>query len=232
MTSIIGVHPTNPLLCRHPNISLNLPLIEGSGDTVYDLSGNDNNGAIINAEWTSTEHGWALDFNGIDTYVDCGTGSTLAITNEITVEAIIKAETVPTDKWPGVVGKYRHSNKYSFLLHLNPDQTAAFVAGNGTTVRTPVNSISEIAGTGEWCHLVGVCDENVVYIYVNGVQTNQKTISFTLGTNDLSVNIGRWGGDYGDILNGMLIFARIYNHALSAAEVKYSYLDIKRRLRI
>ncbi|MDY6966896.1 MAG: LamG domain-containing protein [Halobacteriota archaeon] len=196
---------------------------EGTGTILNDLSKNGNTGTIYNGTWAASEHGGCLSFNGTNTYVNCGTGSTLAITNKITVEVIIKAETVPADKWPGVVGKYQHSNKYSFLLHLNPDQTAAFVIGNGTTVRTPLNSISEIAGTGEWCHLVGVCDENVVYIYVNGVQTNQKTISFTLGTNDLSVNIGRWGGGAGDAFNGTIDFVRIYNRAMSATEVYNHY---------
>lgn len=42
---------------------------EGSGNTAYDSSGNNNNGMIHGANWTSGVSGYALSFDGIDDYV-------------------------------------------------------------------------------------------------------------------------------------------------------------------
>jgi len=37
---------------------------EGSGDIVYDSSGNENNGTIHGAKWDAGKYGQALQFNG------------------------------------------------------------------------------------------------------------------------------------------------------------------------
>ncbi|GAH26687.1 unnamed protein product, partial [marine sediment metagenome] len=42
---------------------------EGSGNTAYDSSGN-NDGIINGATWTTGYSGYALDFDGTDDYVD------------------------------------------------------------------------------------------------------------------------------------------------------------------
>ena len=44
----------------------------GEGNIVYDYSGNNNDGTIIGASWTTGKFGNALSFDGIDDYVDSG----------------------------------------------------------------------------------------------------------------------------------------------------------------
>ncbi len=43
---------------------------EGTGDTAHDYSGHNYDGTIYGAIWTSGHESFALDFNGIDNYVD------------------------------------------------------------------------------------------------------------------------------------------------------------------
>ena len=43
---------------------------EGSGNTAHDSSGHDYDGTIYGAGWTTGHSGYALDFNGVDDYVD------------------------------------------------------------------------------------------------------------------------------------------------------------------
>ena len=43
---------------------------EGSGNIIYDSSGNGNNGTIYGATWTDGISGTALTFNGVDDYVE------------------------------------------------------------------------------------------------------------------------------------------------------------------
>ena len=54
------------------NLVLNYPMDEGNGDTVYDKSGNGNNGDIYGAHWTNGISGNALEFDSENDYIDCG----------------------------------------------------------------------------------------------------------------------------------------------------------------
>ncbi len=44
---------------------------EGSGNVLHDLSGNENDGTIYGAKWVDGKYGKALEFDGINDYVDC-----------------------------------------------------------------------------------------------------------------------------------------------------------------
>ena len=59
---------------------------EGEDDITEDSSGNGNNGNLINGpQWTDGKFGKALEFDGAATYVNCGNGASLDITEDITV---------------------------------------------------------------------------------------------------------------------------------------------------
>jgi hypothetical protein len=64
---------------------------DGTGNTASDSSGYNNHGTIINATWTTGKFGDALNFDGIDDYVDCGNDTSFDITLENTVSAWIKS---------------------------------------------------------------------------------------------------------------------------------------------
>ena len=49
---------------------------EGRGETAKDRSGNGNDGKIHAAEWVQLKKGYALEFDGWTSYVDCGAGRT------------------------------------------------------------------------------------------------------------------------------------------------------------
>jgi len=59
---------------------------EGEGSTTYDSSGNNNNGNVHGANWTSGINGSALSYNGLDDYVVVPDSPGLHITDAITVE--------------------------------------------------------------------------------------------------------------------------------------------------
>ena len=72
---------------------------EGCGTTAYDGSGRGNNGTLVNGPaWVEGKYGRALQFDGVDDYVDCGSGTSLDV-NTITVEAWVK--------WTGGANTYR-----------------------------------------------------------------------------------------------------------------------------
>ena len=62
---------------------------EGSGNAVYDTSGNDNNGTINGATWGVGKYGTALQFNGQDNYVEVPSSDSLEIDDNVTIAAWI-----------------------------------------------------------------------------------------------------------------------------------------------
>jgi Uncharacterized conserved protein len=58
---------------------------EGSGDKVYDTSGNNNHGTIYGATWVDSPYGKALSFDGVDDYVQ--TDNPLELSTPLTLIA-------------------------------------------------------------------------------------------------------------------------------------------------
>ena len=78
--------------------------------------------------------------------------------------------------------------------------------------------------TGEWYHTVGTYDGSNVKIYVNGTLEGTVAYTATPGTTDQPLVIGRWYGNYsGYYHNGQIDQVRIFNKAISAAEVSKLY---------
>src|SRR5207244_6183266 len=78
---------------------------EGSGTTVADTSGNNNNGTISGATWTSAgRFGNALVFNGTSARVTVPDAASLQLTSGMTLEAWVFPTETPT-YWRAIVDK-------------------------------------------------------------------------------------------------------------------------------
>lgn len=89
-------------------------------------------------------------------------------------------------------------------------------------VGTPGDSTFSAGGSltpGVWQHLAVTSNGMQVKFYVNGVETGSTSQSITFGSSwgYLYLGTGEGGGNYG--LNGALYDMRIYNRALSAADL-------------
>jgi hypothetical protein len=60
-------------------------LDEGDGSVCHDGSGNRHDGKIRGALWVKGQKGVALDFDGIDDYVDCGDSEKLRVEGALTL---------------------------------------------------------------------------------------------------------------------------------------------------
>ena len=107
------------------------------------------------------------------------------------------------------------SNAYSVGMLVNQQLEPIFIYNNTGT--------AESARTeGEWLHIVGTYDETSATIYVNGVQKDQDVRTTVDTTNPLVKHIGR---DTTSVrfYNDQIAQPRIYNRALTAAEVLNNY---------
>ena len=192
---------------------------EGGGSIARDASGNNNHGTLANGpKWTQGKNGSALQFDGKDDYVNCGNSSSLDITDEITVEAWVKPDMA---KNADIVSRYSYSgptNNGGYILRLWNDGKFYFV-----TLNDSQGGISANANMKKWNHVVATYDAdggtNNMKLYVNGLLANQTTRANAIKSITQNLKIGAFSYYY----DGMVDSVKIYNRALSEAEVRYHY---------
>ena len=195
---------------------------EGTGTTVTDVSGNSLNGTIVGATWTTGGmYGNALSFNGTSSYVDLGNPAGLHLTGSMTLEAWVKAVGNPPDDGQ-IIAK---SDDTGWQFKTSPDtgprtfgvQVSASPGASAQRYSTTVLALNI------WYHVAAVYDASAstLDIYVNGV-LNSGTLLGAIPTSqvnqNVNVNIGRRTGGF--YFNGVIDEVRIYDRALSQAEIQ------------
>ena len=188
---------------------------EGSGTSVADAAGNGNTGTISGATWTTAgKFGNALSFSGNSAWVTINDSALLHLTTGMTLEAWVSPTTV-NSAWRDVI--YKGDDNY-FL-------EATTSSGGKPSVGTTIGGVNanlygpSVLPRNTWTHLASTYDGATVQLYVNGtmVASRAQTGPLVTSTNPLQI-----GGDsiYGQTFQGKIDEVRIYNRALSAAEIK------------
>jgi hypothetical protein len=188
----------------------------GSGNTVADSSGNNNNGTRSGATWTTAgKYGGALSFDGVNDRINISDSNSLDLTTAMTLEAWVRPETV--SGWRTVVLKERTG-------HLNYALYGSTSSGKPSGEITRSNGSREVTGTAAlplntWTHLATTYDGANLRLFVNG---NQVAIFATTGNILTSSGSLRIGGNavWGEYFGGLIDEVRIYNRALTAAEIQ------------
>ena len=214
-----GTSATASLALQAPSTSAGLVAAyafgEGNGSSVADSSGNGNTGTIANATWTTAgKYGNALMFNGVYAWVTVNDAAPLHLTSAMTLEAWVNPSTVNA-AWRDVI--YKGNDNY-YLSATSASQSGS-PAGGGA-----FGSITELYGTAAlatnvWAHLAVTYDGSALRLYVNGVQVSSVAQTGSLATSGNPLQIG---GDsfFGQFFNGIIDEVRVYNRALSAAEIQ------------
>jgi subtilisin-like proprotein convertase family protein len=189
---------------------------EGTGTSAADVSGIGNNGVVGSATWTATgKYGGALSFNGSTARVNINDSPSLRLTTGMTLEAWVNPSTV-SSAWRDVI--YKGDDNYYLMGTTTSSSRPALGAIFGAS------TYGEVYGTGAltanvWTHLAGTYDGTTERLYLNGVQvaSRAQTGNILTSANPLTI-----GGDsfYGQYFSGMIDEVRIYNRALSAAEIQ------------
>jgi hypothetical protein len=186
-----------------------------------DLSGNGNTGTL-NGPTYSSANGGSIAFNGSNDYIDCGNASSLSITLG-TVCAWFKKPL--GSGYKGLVDKGRDGYGAWSLNVDEVENTATFkarISGNNRLIIASSNY-----GNNIWTYVCGVYDGTTLAIYQNGIISNSASYSGTIGTNSVSVRIG--AASDGLYFGGNVSNAKIYNRALTAAEISQNYNALKSR---
>lgn len=218
---------TDPLAVVDPNLILWLKLDEASGSTASDSSGNGNHGILENmnpnTDWVPGQIANALDFDGGNDYVDCGNDASLNITGAVTVTAWIKLADAGIDQkvagnQDGIAGGYKmtvySNNKVEFEIRDSGNNAVLNRNEPGGTVLT----------TDVWYHVAGVYFQgNYIRTYVNGDLDRPMSTASVLGSTSGDLILGRESFDTLYFFDGLLDDVRIYDRAMSGAEIGALY---------
>ena len=181
----------------------------GSGNTWYNLSG-ENNGTLVNNP-TFNSNGW-FDFDGVDDHVSMSVSSTY-----MTLAFWIKSEDTSNlmgifdGSGAGNLDMYQNSSGKYYLYITNTDGTRTILISSASVVQS------------NWYYIVVVFGSGYRKIYQNNtlVASDTKTARpitiFNMGQRDVYK------------LDGSISLCNIYNRALTTAEITQNYNAQKNR---
>jgi hypothetical protein len=189
---------------------------EGSGTTTTDLSGNGNTGTLGSGvtRTASGRFGGALVFN--NSYVTVPNAPSLNLTTAMTLEAWVYP--TASSNWAAGVMK-EQPGEFVYALYVGAPSTPGgyFNVGTSSTTERQVNGPTALP-LNTWSHLASTYDGATSRVFVNGVQVASKAFTGTIASSTGAVRIGG-NSVWGEFFAGRLDEVRIYNRALSAAEI-------------
>ncbi|MCX6789590.1 MAG: prepilin-type N-terminal cleavage/methylation domain-containing protein [Candidatus Gribaldobacteria bacterium] len=202
--------------------------ISTSSNTVYDDSGNSNNGTIYKGgngtgcDIVDGVVGKAMQFDGVDDYVNAVNSTSLNITDKLTVEMWLYQTGYTGAYSNNPINKGNASTNMTFTLYTGGTsfQRKLYWYANRGGVWGTIASVGNIT-LNTWTHVVLVYDNGGIQ-YVNSVRVpGAKVGSGLLASNTMPLRIG--GGFY--YFNGLIDDVRIFSSALSQAQIQQHYAD-------
>jgi hypothetical protein len=194
---------------------------EGTGTTLGDRTGLGHNGTIAGAAWTTQgRFGGALTFDGANDWVTVADANDLDFTTAMTLEVWVFPTANGGGSWRNVVIKERPGGE-TYNLYANADTNAPTVY----VIRAAdPNGYLDARGVSQlplnvWSHLAVTFDNATLRLYVNGTLVGTRAVAGPLLTSTGALRIGG-NSVWGEFFSGRLDEVRLYNRALSAAEIQ------------
>ena len=202
---------------------------EGSGTTTADASGRGNTGTLAATAWTTVgRYGAALTFNGSTADVEAANSSSLNPGTTATFSAWVKVSAANSEI-SSVINKWNQTadDEYLFGLDSGNHLTFAWLTTGGNVWGQP--SYNLVSGTNQvplntWTYITVVRSGPAISFYING--NLDKTFAaaadanpFRSGINTLRIG-GQNRGGITRVLNGTIDEVRLYNQALTQAQVQ------------
>jgi hypothetical protein len=186
---------------------------EGSGDTVYDVSGNGNHGVINGASWVNGINGKALSFNGSSDYITTNLKIHPDSFPTLTMEAWVMPTADPV-KLDGVMNG--DDGGYDRGVGIHIDNKWTIQVGNTNWKPGPIGDINS------WQHIVVIYSPANIKFCKNGVCYNYNSAG-SFGTSNQPLVIGQDIACGGCYFSGIIDEVSVYDSALSNSEILSHY---------
>jgi len=168
----------------------------------------------------------ALQFDGVDDYVNIGTMSE-NISGAYTFEAWVYYNPTAFDNnsWMRIIDLGQGENDDNLLLAIDPGSDVfSFDTRNGGTASSVKSDTT--APTGQWVHVAGVNDGATNgYLYINGELVKTETGTQQIAQDVVRTNnyIGQSNWSNESPMHGAVADVRIWNDARTSDEIKANY---------
>jgi len=209
---------------------------EGTGRTIYDLSGNGNHGTLEgDTHWVAGKYGSCLSFDGDGDYVDVDNNpyqTSNIFSSGLSFSVWIKSPFAKDNNRRSIVGGGGANHYYSaggIYVYTGSDYTyVAMEIYRGDYYTASTDGVINLT-SDNWYHIVGVYNSlsNQVEIYLNGVNEVNTSVSESGTTYDPdNFYIGRNPrSSFNPTFNGLIDNVMVFDRALSAEEIKALYAD-------
>ena len=192
----------------------------GSGTTWTDLSGNENNGTLINSPTYNNTNGGNFNFDEVNDYVDCGQ---VLNNNAYTKIVWFRPETATNNMVSGSAGNT------AFWMSNSSTHIHSGHNGSWYVVSHRPNNPGDMLNQW-WCGAVTFNTSTGWVLYLNGEQVDTNA-STTAPTGDGTIFIGAHGVA-ANLFDGDIPVVQIYNRALSASEIQQNFNALRGRFGI
>ena len=192
------------------------------GTTWKDMSGNNYSGSLLNGTTFSSTNQGNFVFDGVDDYI---TASEIGQLTRFSIESWFRPTAYPNN-YAAVVSSVYPGTNNTVNFKIGYESGTAMFGGTyiGTWYYTP--SVPTTLNT--WQQIIFTYNGSGLAIYSNGVSGGSNAFTGTPNSGGSGIRIGRrW--DLENYFAGNIAITRIYNRALSAAEVQQNYNAQKSR---
>ncbi len=187
----------------------------GTAGEVIDSSGNGNHGVGVGATPVPGKFANGGGFDGSNDYVSVTDSSSISPIGPISLSAWLKPST-------SIVSKALIVKEGSYRLVTNGSGYPLCQIHNGVAWQTAATSTTVLT-TGSWQQAVCSYDQTNIKVFVNGIQTGSFPLTTTIADTGNALEIGKDSGGTYSLYSGIIDDLRIYNRALSPAEVQTLY---------
>ncbi|MCH7559683.1 MAG: LamG domain-containing protein [Planctomycetes bacterium] len=202
---------------------------EGSGSTVFDLSGNNQTGTLqADAHFDVGGFGSLIDFDGTGDFVSVVTNKDIG-NGSYTVIARVQTGADVTSQTRVILGKRNTANTYPLLFGIDNYTTGKTQVGlhrwDGAASEKALSGIDAVANTDYW--VAGTWDGTNLKLYVDGIlkgTTDASALGDSSNADDYSIGAREKSGSelYWD---GKIYYVYLYNRALTASEIALLYRE-------
>jgi hypothetical protein len=206
----------------------------GSGATWSDLSGNGNNGTLVNGVGYSGDNLGSLVFDGVDDYVNCDIGNLNNLPEMTGIVWVYKSEQIAADRFMSRRDTLDNAGWWEFLL--SRDGNPAFYANFSASPTFVARESSQILSLNTWNMVSftwkGTGASSDIKLYINSIETSYSLSTDNTGSrvneisNNLIIGNAIWASRP---FKGNMAALQLYNRALTSPEIQQNFNATKGR---
>ena len=185
------------------------PFDEGEGTIVHDIW-NSNDGVTHGPQWVNVDSGYALEFDGVDDFVEVG--ATPSTKSAITIEFWFRPNSQTKYQW--MLSRYYGNDRIA--LEWRAKLYYSFVIGGNTYDSYVTTSAPNI---GQWYHCAFTYDGSHIRVYLDGEEIHTASASGQFDYYDYYWEIGARANAHNKNYNGLIDEVKIYERVLTQEEI-------------